>query len=55
MTHWLIDAVGTTLSILILAVILTLALLGALVCYSLCVVSGRAAQWEEDNLGIRRS
>lgn len=25
------------------------------VVYSCCYVSGEAAQWEEDNLGIRRS
>jgi len=52
---WLIDAVGTFLAIGILGTILTLAGLGALVCYSLCVVSGRAAQREEDELGWRRS
>jgi len=51
----LIDAFGTALSIGILVTILTLAGLGALVCYSLCVVSGRAAQFEEDHFGIRRS
>ncbi len=55
MITWLVDAVGTTLSILILAGILTLALLGALVVYGLCAISGEQAQWEEDNLGIRRS
>jgi len=52
---WLVDAVGTTISILILVGILTLAGIGALICYSLCVVSGRAAQREEDELGWRRS
>jgi len=52
---WLIGAVGATVSVIILVTILTLAGLGALVCYSLCVVSGRAAQFEEDHFGIRRS
>jgi len=55
MWAWLIDAVGATVSVIILVTILTLAGLGALVCYSLCVVSGRAAQYEEEHFGIRRS
>jgi len=52
---WLVNAIGTALSIAILAGILTLAGIGALICYSLCVVSGRAAQREEDEMGWRRS
>jgi len=55
MITWLIDAVGMVIAILILAGILMLAGIGALAVYAACVVSGRAAQWEEDNLGIRRS
>ena len=37
-----------------ICIVLGLAFLVLLV-YSLCVASGRAAQWEEDNLDIRRS
>ncbi len=55
MIAWLVDAVGTTLSVIILAGILTLAGIGALVVYSLITISGRAAQFEEDHLGVRRS
>lgn len=55
MWAWLVDLVGTTIAIIILVGILTWAGLSALVCYSLCVASGRAAQAEEDHFGWRRS
>ena len=55
MIAWLIDLVGTTMAIIILIGILTLAGLCALTCYSLCVASGKAAQCEEDHFGWRRS
>ena len=55
MIAFLVDLLGTALSVILLFGILTLAGLGALVCYSLCVVSGRAAQFEEDHYGWRRS
>jgi len=53
--NWLVDAVGTTISILILFAILTVAGLGALMVYGVLVASGEMAQWEEDNYGWRRS
>ena len=36
-------------------VALTVGITAALVCWLCCYGSGRAAQWEEDNLGVRRS
>ena len=55
MMAWLVDAVGTTLAVVIVVAILAWVFLGALVCYLMCVISGRAAQAEEDELGWRRS
>ena len=36
-------------------VALTVSIALALLCWLCCSASGRAAQWEEDNLGVRRS
>jgi len=55
MIAFLVDLFGTVLLVCLLSVILTVASLAALVCYSLCVVSGKAAQFEEDTYGWRRS
>ena len=32
-----------------------LAIVCTIICVSCCIISGRAAQWEETHLGIRRS
>ena len=39
----------------IVAGFVVLAVLAVLTCYAMCVASGRAAQYEEDHFGIRRS
>lgn len=55
MTWRMLDALGTTLSVIIVVGILALAGMGALVVYSLITITSRVAQWEEDHLGERRS